>query len=101
MSRGGAPLGGALNLFLRLILITILRQLLTVWPIRLSHERTYAREITEVGVRAEDDQPANMLRGTIQACAQPCDVIARKQKPRDWLGALASTKGGRMRPPLR
>src|SRR5437588_7026285 len=44
--------GWRLDLFLRLILITILRQLLTVWPIRISHEWTYAREITEVGVRA-------------------------------------------------
>src|SRR5579863_867663 len=39
--------------FLRLILICVLRQLLAIWPIRLSHGSTYPREITEVAVRAE------------------------------------------------
>src|ERR1700676_3104190 len=46
------PAGWRLCCFLRLILICVLRQLLTVWPIRLSHGWTYPREITEDGVRA-------------------------------------------------
>src|SRR5271170_1735805 len=37
---------------MRLIWICVLRQLLAIWPIRLSHGSTYPREITEGGVRA-------------------------------------------------